>query len=94
VAGPLVFICGIFQPALATTIVMKTCLRGAGATRIVMTWSFASLILFRIIGITIYDTYFDLTLIKIWTFMSIDLFVQAALFIVIAFRGKWLEAKV
>ncbi|MDF1711048.1 MAG: MATE family efflux transporter [Akkermansiaceae bacterium] len=94
VAGPLVFICGIFQPALATTIVMKTCLRGAGATRIVMTWSFASLILFRIIGITIYDTYFDLTLIKIWTFMSIDLFVQAALFIAIAFRGKWLETKV
>lgn len=94
VAGPLVFICGIFQPALATTIVLKTCLRGAGATRIVMTCSFTCLILIRIIGITIYDAYFELTLIKIWTFMSIDLFIQAGVFIAIAFRGKWLETKV
>ena len=94
VAGPLVFICGIFQPALATTIVLKTCLRGAGATRIVMTCSFTCLILIRIIGITIYHDYFDLTLIKIWTFMSIDLFIQAGLFVTIAFRGKWLTTKV
>ena len=94
VAGPLVFICGIFQPALATTIVLKTCLRGAGATRIVMTCSFTCLILIRIIGITIYDAYFDLTLVKIWIFMSIDLFIQAGLFITIAFRGKWLTTKV
>ena len=94
VAGPLVFICGIFQPALATTIVLKTCLRGAGATRIVMTCSFTCLILIRIIGITVYDAFFELTLIKIWTFMSIDLFIQAGLFIAIAFRGKWLESKV
>lgn len=94
VAGPLVFICGIFQPALATTIVLKTCLRGAGATRIVMTSSFTCLILIRIIGITIYDAYFNLTLVKIWIFMSIDLFIQAGLFITIAFRGKWLTTKV
>jgi putative MATE family efflux protein len=94
VAGPLVFICGIFQPALATTIVLKTCLRGAGATRIVMTCSFTCLILIRIIGITVYDAYFDLTLVKIWTFMSIDLFIQAGLFITIAFRDKWLTTKV
>jgi len=26
--------------------------------------------------------------------MSIDLFIQAGLFIAIAFRGKWLETKV
>lgn len=94
VAVPLVFICGIFQPALATTIVMKTSLRGAGATRTVMTWSFTCLIFFRIIGITLYDTFFDLTLNTIWVFMSVDLFVQAIVFATIAWRGKWTEAKV
>ena len=94
VAVPLVFICGIFQPALATTIVMKTSLRGAGATKTVMIGSFACLILFRIVGITLYDTFADLTLNIIWIFMSIDLFVQAFVFLGIASRGKWLDAKV
>lgn len=94
ISVPLVFLCGIFQPALATTIVMKTSLRGAGATRTVMIWSFTSLILFRVVGITIYDKFADLTLVAIWTFMTIELFVQAGIFLVISFRGKWLEAKV
>lgn len=91
---PLIFLCGIFQPALATTIVMKTSLRGAGATRTVMSYSFVSLILFRVVGITLYDHFADLTLITIWIFMSLDLFVQAAVFAVISFRGKWLETRV
>lgn len=94
VAVPLVFICGIFQPALATTIVMKTSLRGAGATKTVMTWSFACLILFRIVGLTLYDAFADLTLNIIWIFMALDLFVQAIVFSTIASRGKWLDAKV
>jgi putative MATE family efflux protein len=91
---PLIFLCGIFQPALATTIVMKTSLRGAGATRTVMAWSFACLIFFRVVGITLYDHFAELTLIVIWVFMSLDLFVQAAIFAVISFKGKWLEVKV
>lgn len=93
-AVPLVFLCGIFQPALATTMIMKTSLRGAGATRTVMVWSFTCLILFRIIGITVYDRLAELTLIAIWIFMSIDLFVQAILFAFISFKGKWRETKV
>lgn len=91
---PLVFICGIFQPALATTMVLKICLRGAGATKLVMIWSFTSLILIRVIGLTLYDHFATLSLTAIWTFMTIDLFVQAAIFITIAFKGKWLNAKV
>jgi putative MATE family efflux protein len=91
---PLVFLCGIFQPALATTMIMKTSLRGAGATRTVMVWSFTCLILFRIIGITVYNEFAELTLIAIWVFMSIDLFVQAILFSFISFKGKWRETKV
>ncbi|MEJ6719872.1 MAG: MATE family efflux transporter [Akkermansiaceae bacterium] len=94
VAVPLVFICGIFQPALATTIVMKTSLRGAGATKTVMICSFACLILFRVIGITLYDAFADLTLNIIWIFMSIDLFIQAFVFVTIAWRGKWVNAQV
>ena len=93
-AVPLVFMCGIFQPALATNLIMKTCLRGAGATRTVMIWSYASLIFFRVIGITLADVYWELTLTRIWIFMSVDLFVQAIIFSIIAYRGKWLEAKV
>jgi len=93
-AVPLVFLCGIFQPALATNLIMKTCLRGAGATRTVMIWSYSSLILFRVIGLTLADTFWELTLTRIWTFMAVDLFVQAIIFTIIAFRGKWLEAKV
>lgn len=93
-AVPLVFICGIFQPALATTIVLKTCLRGAGATRTVMSWSFTCLILTRIIGITLYDHFGTISLQAIWTFMTIDLFIQAAVFLTISFKGKWLESRV
>lgn len=93
-AVPLVFLCGIFQPALATTMIMKTSLRGAGATRTVMIWSFSCLILFRIVGITAYNEIAELTLIAIWTFMSIDLFVEAILFATISFKGKWLDTKV
>ena len=74
--------------------IMKTSLRGAGATRTVMVWSFTCLILFRIIGITAYDRLAELTLIAIWIFMSIDLFVQAILFAFISFKGKWRETKV
>ena len=93
-AVPLVFICGIFQPALATTMIMKTSLRGAGATRTVMACSFTCLILFRVIGITLYDHFSELTLVAIWSFMTIDLFVQALLFSLISFKGKWREVTV
>ena len=93
-AIPLVFMCGIFQPALATNLIIKTCLRGAGATRLVMTWSYSSLLIIRVIALTIFHHFFGLTLTQIWIFMSIDLFVQATIFTIIANRGKWLTAKV
>ena len=93
-AVPLVFICGIFQPALATTMIMKTSLRGSGATRTVMAWSFTSLILFRVVGITLYDHLAEITLVAIWIFMTIDLFAQAIVFATISFKGKWRETTV
>ena len=93
-AIPLVFLCGIFQPALATNLIIKTCLRGAGATRLVMTYSYTSLILIRVIGLTLANHFWGLTLNMIWIFMTIDIFVQSIIFSIIANRGKWLEAKV
>ncbi|MFT6178050.1 MAG: Na+-driven multidrug efflux pump [Akkermansiaceae bacterium] len=47
-----------------------------------------------VLGITLYDTFADLTLNIIWIFIALDLFVQAIVFSIIASRRKWLEAKV
>lgn len=93
-AVPLIFLCGVFQPALATSIVMKTCLRGAGATNTVMIWSFISLFVFRAVGVTIGTVYFNIGLTGIWVLMSIDLAVQAIIFTIIAHRKKWMEITV
>jgi Na+-driven multidrug efflux pump len=59
-----------------------------------MTWSFTSLILFRVVGITLYDHFAEITLIAIWMFMTIDIFVQAIVFATISFKGKWRETSV
>ncbi|MDA8967282.1 MATE family efflux transporter [Akkermansiaceae bacterium] len=93
-ATPLVFLCGLFQPALATSLVMKTCLRGAGATATVMKVSFSSMFIFRVLAIGIGASYFGLGLVGIWTLMFCDVTVQAIIFSVIALRGKWRETKI
>ncbi|MDE0826018.1 MAG: MATE family efflux transporter [Akkermansiaceae bacterium] len=93
-AGPLVFLCGVFQPVLATTLIMKSTLRGAGATRLVMLYSFSSMILFRGIIVPIGVTQFGLELRGIWVIMFIDVVVQAALFARVHFQGKWVGVKV
>lgn len=93
-AGPLVFLCGVFQPVLATSLVMKSTLRGAGATRLVMLYSFSSLLIFRGIGVPVAVTYFGAGLREIWVIMFIDVTVQAALFARAHFRGKWVETRV
>ncbi|RYD62743.1 MAG: MATE family efflux transporter, partial [Verrucomicrobiaceae bacterium] len=47
-ASPLVLICAVAQPFFATCIILKTSMRGAGATTTVMRWSFGSMIFYRI----------------------------------------------
>ncbi len=94
IASPLIFLCGIFQPALATNIIMKTSLRGAGATRSIMKASFASLIFYRIIVMTACAGTIGLNLTTIWIIMSLDLFTQALYFALLAKRGTWLETQV
>ena len=93
-AAPLVFLCGLNQPILATALVLKSSLRGAGATRLVMRYSFSTMILFRGILVPVAVLYFGVGLYGIWVIMFIDVAAQAAIFSGVHFRGKWVETKV
>ena len=93
-AAPLVLLCGVFQPVLATAMILKHSLRGAGATRVVMVYSFASMLLFRAILVPIAVTFFDAGLRGIWLIMFADVAVQAAIFSRIHFKGEWVKTEV
>lgn len=94
VASPLVLICAAAQPFFATCIILKTSMRGAGATNIVMQWSFGSMIFYRIGMLWWFKEapWFDLRV--VWVIFSLDLVTQALVFAWVHFRGKWLNAKV
>lgn len=93
-AGPLVFLCGLSQPLLATALVMKTTMRGAGATRLVMRYSFSSMFFYRVIVVPIAVSFFGMGLTGIWVVMFIDVGTQAFFFARLHFKGDWLRAKV
>jgi len=93
-AGPLVLLCGVFQPVLATALVLKSTLRGAGATRLVMLYSFSSMLLFRGLVVPIAVSQFGVGLRGIWVIMFIDVTLQALLFARVHFRGRWVETRV
>jgi len=94
IASPLVLICAAAQPFFATCIILKTSMRGAGATNIVMRWSFGSMIFYRIFVLWWLKEmpWFDLRV--VWVVFSLDLFTQALVFAWVHFRGKWLDARV
>jgi Na+-driven multidrug efflux pump len=96
IASPLVLICAAAQPFFASCIILKTSMRGAGATNIVMQWSFGSMIFYRVVVLWWFKhmqiPWFDLRV--VWVVFSLDLFTQALVFAWVHFRGKWLEAKV
>jgi putative MATE family efflux protein len=93
-AIPLIFLCGIVQPVLATCMIMKITLRGAGATKIVMKGSFASMIFFRAIMVPVGVHFFGFDLVGIWVLMFCDITVQALVFVWVHFRGDWKSAVV
>ncbi len=93
-AVPLVFLCGLTQPFLATTLIMKTTMRGAGATYQVMVVSFAIMLFFRVFLIPVGVVKFGLTLQGVWIVMACDVFTQSIVFTVLHFRGYWLRARV
>ena len=94
IASPLVLICAAAQPFFATCIILKTSMRGAGATNVVMRWSFGSMIFYRIAVLWWLKeaAWFDLRV--VWIVLSLDLVTQALVFAWVHFRGKWLDARV
>lgn len=93
-AAPLLVVCALAQPFFATCIILKTSMRGAGATHIVMRWSFGSMIFYRVFVLWVMSRFGVATLTWVWVVLSLDLFTQALIFARLHFRGKWLDARV
>lgn len=94
VAVGLIRIFAFAQPLFATALVMKMSMRGAGATTTVMTTAFTIMILVRIVLLGSYTYSDDASIYGVWMIMSLDLLVQATVFIILHYRGKWTLAKV
>lgn len=93
-AAPLLIVCAVAQPFFATCIVLKTSMRGAGATGSVLRWSFGSMFFHRVIVLSLMSHFGTPTLVWVWIVFSIDQIVQAAVFTRLHFRGTWLDARV
>lgn len=93
-ATPLLIVCALAQPFFATCITLKTSMRGAGATGIVMRWSFGSMIFYRVLVLMLMPRFMEPTLTAVWIVLSLDLLTQALIFSRLHFRGKWLDARV
>lgn len=95
-AVEIIRVVGWTQPFFATAMVMKMSMRGAGATGLVMLTSFSMMLLIRVGVLTACFYYYadQMTLFKVWMIMALDLIVQASVFTVLHFRGRWLDAEV
>ncbi len=93
-AAPLLVICAVTQPFFATCIILKTSMRGAGATPIVMRWSFSSMLFYRVVVLWTLPHFMTVTLTVVWIVFALDLVTQAAAFARLHFQGKWLHAQV
>lgn len=93
-AAPLLMVCALSQPFFATCIVLKTSMRGAGATHIVMRWSFCSMVFYRVFVLWIMPHFTEISLTAVWIVLGLDLATQAVIFSRLHFRGTWLNARV
>lgn len=93
-AAPVLLICALSQPFFATCIIFKTSMRGAGATAMVIRYSFGSMIFFRVVVLALAEHYGLSSLVAVWLILSLDLVCQSLIFTRLHFRGKWLDAKV
>lgn len=93
-AGPLLVISAVTQPFFATCIILKTSMRGAGATKLVMAWSFGSMIFYRILIMAALSHLGWITLSGVWIIFGLDMVTQAVVFMRLHFQGKWLDARV
>jgi putative MATE family efflux protein len=93
-AEPLLLVCAVTQPFFATCIILKTAMRGAGATHTVMRWSFASMLFYRVLLLWLLASFAQPTLVAVWIVLGLDILTQSAIFTRLHFRGKWLDARV
>lgn len=93
-AAPLLIVCALAQPFFATCIILKTAMRGAGATRTVMVWSFGSMLFYRVGVLWVLANYGSINLTGVWIVLTCDLVTQAFIFSRLHFRGRWLDARV
>jgi Na+-driven multidrug efflux pump len=93
-AAPLLVVCALAQPFFATTIILKTSMRGAGATHLVMRWAFGSMAFYRVGVLWVLSGMDRISLTGVWIVLSLDLFTQALIFTRLHFKGKWLDARV
>jgi len=93
-ATPLLVVCVFTQPLFATCIVLKTAMRGAGATRLVMSRSFVSMLVFRVGLLWVAVDSWNVGLTGVWIVFAGDMLAQAVMFTWLHFRGDWLKARV
>lgn len=93
-AAPLLVVCAFTQPFFATCIILKTTMRGAGATRLVMRWAFSSMIFYRIGVLWVLAHVGWISLTGVWVVLGLDLVTQAVVFTRLHFKGRWLDEKV
>jgi putative MATE family efflux protein len=93
-AAPLLVVCALSQPFFATCIILKTSMRGAGATNIVMRWSFGSMFFYRVFVLWIMPRFMDVSLTAVWIVLGLDLMTQAFIFARLHLLGRWLDARV
>jgi putative MATE family efflux protein len=92
--APLLIVSAITQPFFATCIILKTSMRGAGATNTVMRWSFGSMFFFRVGVLWWFFNHGGISLLAVWIVLGLDLVTQAFIFTWLHFRGQWLAARV
>lgn len=93
-AGPVIRFVGMFQALNATMMVMKMSMRGAGATRVVTLYSFASMGLIRIGLLWLAIKWLGIGLLGVWMVMMVDVFCQAVIFVRLHYKGSWMETEV
>lgn len=93
-AAPLLVVCAFSQPLFATCMILKTTMRGAGATRMVMGWAFGSMLFNRVLVLGVLAHFGWMSLTGVWVIFGFDLLTQAVIFSRLHFRGRWLDARV
>ena len=93
-AGPAVVVCAFSQPFAATCVLLKTSMRTAGATALVMRYSFVSMVFYRVLLMLLFQSQSWFSLHLVWMIFGADLATQSLILSLAHFRGKWLDARV